>query len=498
MHYAQMDLSISAPDEFYENLSELGKRVIKRDDAEIKQLIDEYAPIVRWYLEVEFRKFNRFDFPKIFNNIYSINPLAGDYGSLPLVSCKELYIPNSVHVKSEFTSIAQFSFRLNPSANKMELDFSGSYTFVGGGDMYAANSSIYLVTPVLAGSLGCYDKDCINYSNIHRISVADGVQYVGSGEIKGIVNNPYRMSEYNRYLRIFSERMSDWGNGEGSSLSILDIHTMKVTGQMDNIAKGEEIYASRMIGNRGYLVTFRQTDPVFTFDLSNPEKPELKGELKINGYSSYIHPLEENALLTIGRDAAENGNEQGVQLQIFDVSDLANPKRVHRELLGTRWNSFSSALSNSHAFSFHASSGLLAIPFMGNMGELDDSLSQNRYFSGFLIYHASLAEGFKRIGHIAHNDLYESRSYNGVQIYPSASRFWFKSSGAYDRDVTVYTVSNYGIKASDALSPENTFSVVRFPECMDDDYRYLYERNDYYMKFRGFDELNDSDLVDED
>ncbi len=499
--YAQMDLSISSQDEFYEILSDLGKRVINMGDADLKQLIDEYAPIVRRYLEVEFRSTDYFDFPIVFKDIYNINTLPTSHSSSPLVSCNEMFIPNSVHVKTEFTSIVEFSFRSHSLPNIMELELSDSYTFVGGGNMYAANSSIYLVTSVLASTLGCNERNdnrCANHSGIHRISLEDGVQYIGSGEIKGIVSNPYRMSEYNGYLRVFSDRTSDRWNERSSSLSILDARTMKVTGQIDNIAKGEEIYASRMVGNRGYLVTFRQTDPVFTFDLSNPQKPELKGELKINGYSSYIHPLDENALLTIGRDAAENGNEQGVQLQIFDVSDLANPKRVHRELLGTRWNSFSSALSNSHAFSFHASSGLLAIPFMGNMGELNDSLNHMGYFSGFLIYHASLAEGFKRIGHIAHNDLYESRSYNGVQIYPSASRFWFKSSGAYDRDVTVYTVSNYGIKASDALSPENTFSVVRFPECMDDDYRYLYERNDYYMKFRGFDELNDSDLVDED
>lgn len=467
----------------FQNLSELEKRVLNMDEAERKKMIDEYAPIVRQILEMEFRfRDSRFEFPRIFENIFNtnaiINRLNSHSHSSPLITCENLFIPNSIHVKSfksELTSIVEFSLRKEVHRDWTHVDFvlSNSYTFVGAANLYATNNNLYLVSPILASSLGCGD-DCVNYSDIHRIILSDDIQYMGSGEIKGVIKSPYRMSEYNGYLRVFSEPNSPRQN-EGSTLSVIDINSMRVTGQIDNIAKGEEIYASRMIGNKGYLVTFRQTDPVFTFDLSNPEKPELKGELKINGYSSYIYPMEENALLTIGRDTTERGIEQGIHLQIFDVSDLANPRRVHQELISEDRYSFSSAMNNSHAFTYHAPSGLLAIPLE----------------SSFLIYNATLSNGIKRIGSVIHDyDFFykSSHSYYNYETYPSSSRFWFKTPGVYDKDVTLYTVSSHGIIASDALNPEKTLSFVRFPLCSDYYYEYLYKRNDYYLRFRGFDE----------
>ena len=93
-------------------------------------------------------------------------------------------------------------------------------------------------------------------------------------------------------------------------------------GKVGGLGKGERIYSVRFIGDVGYVVTFRQTDPLYTLDLSDPTNPEVKGELKILGYSAYLHPMDDGLLIGIGQDANEQGQVKGTQISVFDVSDL--------------------------------------------------------------------------------------------------------------------------------------------------------------------------------
>jgi hypothetical protein len=151
----------------------------------------------------------------------------------------------------------------------------------------------------------------------------------------------------------------------------------------------------RMMGELGYMVTFRQTDPLYTLDLSDPNDPKVLGELKINGFSSYIHPLGTDHLLTVGRDAAENGRVRGLHLQIFDVSDLKNPRRVqHKLLTSNRWNSWSPAMWDHHAFTFDASRNLLVLPVTSGHPEP---------YSGALVMRADPDEGFHEFGFLSQN-----------------------------------------------------------------------------------------------
>jgi uncharacterized secreted protein with C-terminal beta-propeller domain len=108
------------------------------------------------------------------------------------------------------------------------------------------------------------------------------------------------------------------------------------------------------------VVTFKQIDPLFTLDLANPEKPRVLGELKIPGYSAYLHPVGEDLLLGIGQHVNEEGRPQGTQLSLFDVSDLRKPTRLHSQPLGPGW---SEAESDHHAFLFWPKTGLVVIPF---------------------------------------------------------------------------------------------------------------------------------------
>ena len=116
----------------------------------------------------------------------------------------------------------------------------------------------------------------------------------------------------------------------------------------------------RLIGDVGYVVTFRQIDPLYTIDLADPERPRVLGELKIPGYSAYLHPVGEDLLLGVGQDVSEQGRPLGTQLSLFDVSDLRRPARLHKASLGQGW---SEAESDHHAFLFWPRTGLVVLPF---------------------------------------------------------------------------------------------------------------------------------------
>ena len=132
-------------------------------------------------------------------------------------------------------------------------------------------------------------------------------------------------------------------------------------GRVGGLGKGERVYSVRFAGDTGYVVTFRQVDPLFTLDLSQPERPRVLGELKIPGYSAYLHPIGEDLLLGVGQDVDEkSGRPLGTQLSIFDVSDLRKPTRLHTQHLGQGW---SEAEHDHHAFLFWPKTGLVMIPF---------------------------------------------------------------------------------------------------------------------------------------
>jgi uncharacterized secreted protein with C-terminal beta-propeller domain len=310
-------------------------------------------------------------------------------------------------------------------------------------------------------------EGCDNYSHIHRFSLGDAdgrVRYAKSGEIKGIVSDSFWMSEYDGYLRVVSQE-NFWSSGsKGSSLSVLKINSdsqvMPVASTISGIAPGERVYAARMFGPKGYVVTFKQVDPLFTLDLSQPMSPKIVGELKINGYSSYIHPLGQDALLTIGEDADDDGRTTGLQLQIFDVSNMKDPKQIHKEVIERSENSYSSseAMYDHHAFTYHAGSGLLAIPI--NMYHWNGW--EGKDFSGLLVYKATRNDGFKYLGGIQHSDLRPDLS--SYRWWKSLRRsvFMFKTANVYDKDAYVYSISTDGIKANDANSPKTEFSRTEF------------------------------------
>ncbi|MDI6884716.1 MAG: beta-propeller domain-containing protein, partial [Hadesarchaea archaeon] len=160
---------------------------------------------------------------------------------------------------------------------------------------------------------------------IHKISIANGtIEYKSQGEVPGQVLNQFSMDEYQGYFRIATT--TGW-MGQ-NNVYVLD-GNLDIVGRLEGLAPGESIYSARFIGSRAYLVTFKKVDPLFVIDLEDPKNPRALGELKIPGYSDYLHPYDETHLIGVGKDTVDMGSfawYQGIKIALFDVSDPENPR----------------------------------------------------------------------------------------------------------------------------------------------------------------------------
>jgi len=305
--------------------------------------------------------------------------------------------------------------------------------------LYASTKNIYLASthyahqPFLLTSLSLSENDQMMI--IHKISV-DGTDifYEGKGEVPGRILNQFSMDEYDGYFRIATTSGNNWGEGQQTSnnIYVLD-ENLKQVGSIEQIAPGEEIYSARFMGEKAYLVTFKKIDPFFTIDLSDPYDPQILGKLKIPGYSDYLHPLDENHIIGIGKDTVEALEEeewrnidfawyQGLKIALFDVSDFENPVELSKVIIGDRGTD-SPALYDHKAFLFDSEKNLLVIPV--SLYEIDEDVKQkngnytgNIYgeftFQGAYVYDLTVENGFKlkgKISHLSDEDMQKSGFY---------------------------------------------------------------------------------------
>ncbi len=209
-------------------------------------------------------------------------------------------------------------------------------TVIGASDEVMMSADNLYVTSYAPGD------DLRSTTRIHVFDVSRPrtTEYRASGSVEGSLLNQFSMDEHDGVLRVATTR-GDGGfvledtaapgsRGGDSIVTTLRVQGRRLTpiGRVEGLGRGERIYAVRFMGDRGYVVTFRQTDPLYTIDLSDPDAPRMTGELKINGYSAYLHPIDENHVLGVGQDATEMGQRFGAQVSLFDVSDPASPKRI--------------------------------------------------------------------------------------------------------------------------------------------------------------------------
>ena len=225
--------------------------------------------------------------------------------------------------------------------------------------IYASSRSLYVTAEQPTGGAGNYS------TNIHKFDIAgpDRARYVASGTVNGFLLNQFAMSEHDGFLRVATtnQRARWWNEDSESRVDVLarDGNRLRVVGSVGGLGRGEEIYAVRFMGKIGYVVTFRETDPLYTIDLSDPTAPRTAGELKILGYSSYLHPIGDGLLLGVGQDANERGWTSGTQVSVFDVSDLDNPRRTAQFTLE---GASSEAEHDHRAFLYWAPKRLAVLP----------------------------------------------------------------------------------------------------------------------------------------
>ena len=372
-----------------------------------------------------------------------------------LFSCDDVYLPPNI---SELGILNISHFDLDAATDEIEVTNTG--LMANGWEMYASKQNLYLALSNRAWRWG-WGADEDSHTHIHKFGFTgqnDRPEYKASGEVDGWLLNQFSMSEHDGHLRVattdndtaINPQTGDREETGGNHLTILeeDGKELEETGSVRNMAPGERIYSVRMMGDKGYVVTFEQIDPLFTLDLSDPEHPEVMGELKITGFSTYMHPLGDDHLMAIGRAGTAQGNIQGVQLQIFDVSDMENPQRVHKETITTgRWSSYSEAMWEHHAFTYHPEKDMLAFPL--NIHEWGANDGEN--FSGLVLYKANADIGFKEVGRIDHSEMVQN-----------SHRWWTRIRRSIFIEDYVYSYGEAGLKVNELMSPENEMASVAF------------------------------------
>ena len=283
------------------------------------------------------------------------------------------------------------------------------------GAVFASSDTLYMAvtrTDVRSGSGRSVRsaRGQAESSDIHAFHIGRNpaeTKYEGSGLVPGHVLDSFAMDEWYGYLRVATSKGRVPDPNVESVLSVFakaqDGNRVRV-GAIDHIAPGEDIRSVRFDDDRGYVVTFKKTDPLFVMDLAAPDKPKILGELKIPGFSTYMHRIDPDHLLSIGFDAVDHDSFayfDGVILQLFDVKNPTDPRLLHKEKLGTRGSS-SEAATNHLAFNYFAEKGLLAVPMTVCEGGGDGVAGRNLTFSGLYVYDVDIERGFTRLGGIDH------------------------------------------------------------------------------------------------
>jgi hypothetical protein len=322
-------------------------------------------------------------------------PRVRDRGRLARLACADLWLPRDVNQLGVVT-LTRVSLVGEPSATVGVMGYGSQM-------VYASSRALYVTAQ--AWDQQAWPRRIVPRTRIHKFALrgpTGAPSYEGSGAVPGSPLNQFSLSEHADHLRVTTTSIDE--NGGGQTINNLFVlrasdRRLAIVGAITGLAKGERIFAARMFGDKGYIVTFRQTDPLYTVDLSDPTQPRVAGELKVNGFSNYIHPIGGDLLLTIGQDADDRGRVQGLHLQVFDVSDAERPRRRFHHRMNLAGYSWSPAQHDHHAFTYDPRTRTLAVPAQFQGGKND--------FAGLLLFRVDPRHGIDELGRIGHDDLGE-------------------------------------------------------------------------------------------
>ena len=392
--------------------------------------------------------------------------------------------PNAYKINDLNTSMQTIiaSYNLNSPDNKIKVQ---SY-LMDVENAYISEKNMYLIDNGYSGSrkveftdifgikglLGIGDAiqgDNRTYgTNIYKFNFKEdgSVVYQTKNQLVGTTIDQFSLDEKDDNLRIALYTTN------GSRVVVLD-NDLEQLGETEYLAKGEKMYSARFVGDRAYLVTYKNMDPLYSIDLSDPENPKALGTLKIPGYSTYLQPYDENHIIgfgfqteetvkrnSLGRVTSTSAKVMGMKMALFDVSDINNPKMISEEVIGdARTNS--TVLENHKSLLLDKERNLLAIPIKNyttdlSVTENDDIFSATNLYTsylksrtynkvGYAVYSLDIANGFNLRGIITHDVNSED--------YTSDIR------GLYIDDI-LYTVSNKEIKANNINTLEEIKEIL--------------------------------------
>ena len=335
---------------------------------------------------------------------YVLDSTGGTFEGL-FLDCDSAYAPREF---SGFDFVSVLSFDLEG-----QIDPGAVSTVMSGGDtVYASSTNLYVATERWVDWIALEADDALREAettttHIHQFDISgpDGAEYLASGSVDGFLLNQFAMSEHEGFLRVASTDAPSWGwwvRENDPSVSRVDVlerdgQELRIVGSVGGLGRDERIFAVRFMADVGYIVTFRQTDPLYTVNLSDPRNPRVVGELKILGYSAYLHPIGDGLLLGIGQDADEQGVIQGTQLSVFDVSDLSNPTRIHQFTL-PEWSG-SEVEWDHRAFLYWAPAEIAVLPV--SWWKYDEESGMSEDFSGAVVFSVG-AQGIRQLATLEH------------------------------------------------------------------------------------------------
>ena len=359
-----------------------------------------------------------------------------------LLECEQTFKPH------EFSGLGTLTvLTIDLSRGLEPADAVG--VFGDGDTVYASQDSLYVATQRWHDWSVLEDDDAADEfegvtTEIHKFDISGetAALYLASGEVDGFLLNQWAMSEHNGDLRVATTSEPEWWGWRNDSVSESSVKVLRedegileVIGEVTGLGKGERIYSIRYIDDLAYVVTYRQTDPLYAIDLSDPRAPEVLGELKILGYSAYLHPMGEGLLLGIGQDADEKGRTKGTQVAVFDVSDPADPKRIQKMTFEDGW---SEVEYDHRAFLYWPATGLTMLPVQAWSWED----GREEWFTGAIGVIVD-RDGITDVGAVTHL---------GLKPGSDDDEYGYEWQAQIHRSLVigdlVYTVSEKGVKAS--------------------------------------------------
>ena len=345
------------------------------------------------------------------------------------------YIPE--FEDTNYLNIAAFNITNNEPANIT--------SYLGGGSqVYSSATNLYITRTKYN-----YDDGSEINTEIYKFNLKDATcTFSKTGKVPGSVLNQFSMDEKDGYFKIATTDSTSWNSESNTNNLYVLNENLEIVGKVEGLAPGERIYSVRFMGNRAYMVTFVETDPLFVIDLTEPTNPTVLGELKIPGYSTYLHPYDENHLIGFGENTklvnygyGDQVVTDGMKIALFDVTDPNNPTEMYSVNIGEK-GTYSELLYNHKALLFSKDKNIIAFPI---------SITGEDYevtFQGAIVYGLSLENGFEEKGRITNieNDINKYYPRNSIQRI------------IYIND-TLYTLSRNLIKATDMNTMEPKGSI---------------------------------------